>query len=443
MALSRRDFLARNGLAVAAALVPGDLLAAAEAATPPMPDLGDWAAVRAQFALSPRYRHFSSFFIASHPRPVAEAIDGFRRAIDENPFLVVERGLFEGPEHSLPLHVQQAAAEYLGTRPEQIALTGNTTTGLALVYHGLPLQAGDEVLTTRHDHYSHHESIRLATARAGASMRAIALFEEPAEATVEGIVARILAGIGPRTRVLGITWVHSSSGVRLPVREIAAALAKVNAGRDPAGRVLLVVDGVHGIGAVDEDIAAMGCDFFCAGTHKWLFGPRGTGLVWATPEAWALLRPTVPSFSSEEPYMAWMQGREPSAPNTADRVSPGGFHAYEHQWGMAAAFRMHQAIGRSRVGERIAQLNTRCKQGLSRIDGVRLHTPMDPALSAGVICFEVAGLETQQTVARLLEKGIIASGSPYAVSWVRLAPSLVNTPGEVDEALAAVRSLRG
>jgi selenocysteine lyase/cysteine desulfurase len=44
---------------------------------------------------------------------------------------------------------------------------------------------------------------------------------------------------------------------------------------------LLVVDGVHGIGAVDETIAEMGCDFFCAGTHKWMFAPRGTGILWA------------------------------------------------------------------------------------------------------------------------------------------------------------------
>jgi selenocysteine lyase/cysteine desulfurase len=100
---------------------------------------------------------------------VREAIETYRRAIDANPFLVIERGLFEGEAHNVPLQVQTEIAHYLGGGVQEVCLTANTTTGLALVYHGLPLQAGDEVLCTTHDHYSHHESIRLATERAGAS----------------------------------------------------------------------------------------------------------------------------------------------------------------------------------------------------------------------------------------------------------------------------------
>lgn len=61
----------------------------------------------------------------------------------------------------------------------------------------------------------------------------------------------------------------------MPVRRIADALAEINAGRSEADRVLLVVDGVHGFGVEDETVAQMGCDFFVAGTHKWIFGPRG------------------------------------------------------------------------------------------------------------------------------------------------------------------------
>lgn len=68
---------------------------------------------------------------------------------------------------------------------------------------------------------------------------------------------------------------HSSTGLKMPVRRIADALAEINAGRSEADRVLLVVDGVHGFGVEDETVAQMGCDFFVAGTHKWIFGPRG------------------------------------------------------------------------------------------------------------------------------------------------------------------------
>ena len=438
MAMNRREFLGAPAALAATALLPTGLLAAVAAETPPLPDLSTWEGIRRQFSLDPAWLHFASFFIASHPAPVQAAIDGYRRAIDRNPFHVVEQGLFEDEAHNLPLQVQTEIAAYLGARAQDICLTGNTTTGLALVYHGLPLQAGDEVLCTTHDHYSHHESIRLANERTGATMRKIALFENAADASTESIIAALLGGIGPKTRVVGLTWVHSSSGIRLPIREIAAAL-RARGGES----LILVVDGVHGIGATDETIATLGCDYFCAGTHKWMFGPRGTGLLWANADNWARLRPTIPSFSDFAQYTAWEQGRAPATPNNADRMSPGGFHAYEHQWATAAAFRMHKSMGRERVAARIAELNSQCKAGLASNPKVKLHTPMSADLSAGLVAFEVDGLAPEDVVKRLLAKRVIASTSPYAITYARLAPSLVNTPEEVDRAVRAVREISG
>src|SRR2546430_6155927 len=137
--------------------------------------------------------------------------------------------------------VREDVAAYLGGRQDEIALTPNTTTSLALVYHGLPLEAGDEVLVTTHDHVCHHESIRLSAERNGASVRKVALFDEAATATAEGIVTRVREAIRPATRVLGITWVHSSTGIRLPVRRIPDAPKEVNRQRSDSERVLLVV----------------------------------------------------------------------------------------------------------------------------------------------------------------------------------------------------------
>ena len=437
----RRAFLAANAAALGAALVPGHLLAAASANTPPMPDLAHWDQVRGQFRLSPEYLHFAGFYIASHPEPVRAAIDGFRKALDENPFLVVERGMFEAETDNMQRKVRIDIAEYLGARAEDIALTPNTTTGLALVYHGLQLKPGDEVLVTVHDHVVHHESIRLSTERNGASVRKITLFDEAASASVDQIVSRIRSEIRPHTRSLGVTWVHSSTGIRLPIRQIADVVAEANKDRAPEQRVVLIVDGVHGIGAVDATIAEMGADFFCAGTHKWMFAPRGTGIVWANAENWARLKPLIPSFSSEELYNAWTEGRLPRGPNTADRVSPGGFLAYEHQWAMGAAFRMHQQIGRARIAERIATLNTQIKEGLAAMPGVTLHTPRDPKLSAGICCFEIAGHKPEDIVKALLARKIVASNSPYAVTYARLSAGLMNMPEEIDKALAATRAV--
>ena len=438
MSLSRRGFLTAPAMLAAGALVPSALMTALAAQAAPAADLSDWDRVRAQFTLDPAYQHFASFFIASHPAPVREAIEGYRRAIDANPFLVIERGLFEDEAHNVPLQVQTVIAEYLGGSAEDVCLTPNTTTGLALVYHGLPLQPGDEVLCTTHDHYSHHESIRLATERAGASMRMIPLFEDAAGASTDSLIATLLAGIGPKTRVLGVTWVHSSSGIRLPIREIAAAL-RARSGSP----VLLVVDGVHGLGSTDETVATMGADYFCAGTHKWMFGPRGTGLVWANAANWARLRPLIPSFSDLDQYTAWEQGTPLASPNNANRMMPGGFVAYDHQWATAAAFRMHQQMGKARVAARIRGLNDQCKAGLVENRKVKIHTPMSGDLSAGLVSFEVQGIKPADVVKQLLARNIIASTSPYAVTYARLAPSLVNTPEQVDLAVSAVREISG
>jgi len=239
---------------------------------------------------------------------------------------------------------------------------------------------------------------------------------------------------------VGVTWVHSSTGVRLPVPAIAEVVRAANRNRVEHDRIVLVVDGVHGLGCTREQVSDLGVDYFCAGTHKWMFAPRGTGIVWATPERWRQLQPTFASFSSFAAYGAWMDGA-PAPPTDAAIVSPGGFAAFEHQWAMSEAFRFHQSLGRERIAGRIRELNDQLKSGLGAIPGITLHTPKDPALSAGIVCFELAGLSPEQIVSRLRERRIIASTSPYKVTYARLAAGLVNDPAQVETALREVRAL--
>ncbi|HUO78649.1 MAG TPA: aminotransferase class V-fold PLP-dependent enzyme [Steroidobacteraceae bacterium] len=445
MPVNRRDFLAASGWALAAGIAdagpPGEAAAGAG-------DLSSWAAVRAQFNLSPEWLHFSQFFIVSHPRPVREAIERYRRLLDASPFETVEHGMgFDAPPagasaaDTLPLRAQRAAAEYIGGRAEEVALTDCTTTGLALTYNGLALKAGDEILATSHEHFVHHEAIRLACERSGASSRRVSLYDAPQTASVDEMAERLRRAIGPRTRVVALTWVHSSSGVKLPIQTLAGVVREANRNRDAADRALLVLDAVHGFGNQDLDLAASGADFAAAGTHKWIFAPRGTGILWAPARNWPLLRPTIPSFCAPEVFAAWEDGRSPGATAQASWVSPGGFKAYEHQWAMADAFRFHRQIGRRRIAERIAALNTLCKDGLARIPGVTVLTPRDAGLSAGIICFEIAGRSPQAIVAGLRERRVVASTSPYRQSVARLAPSLVNDEREVEAALRAVRAI--
>ena len=428
--IERRQFL--TGLAVAPLAASCAQPQASPPQTPASQTADTWERVRAEFALSPQWIHLAGFLLASHPRRVRDAIESHRRALDDNPALVVEQRGDSGP-------ILKPAAAYLGVQPESIALTDSTTMGLALLYHGLPLTAADEVLTTTHDHYSTHESLRLATARAGATLRKVPLYARASEATVEAMAHAIELSLTAATRIVAITWVHSSTGVKTPVRAIAEVIARANTNRPPERRVWLCVDGVHGLGIENTSMPELGSDFFVAGTHKWLFGPRGTGIIWGKPELWPSLRPTIPAFGMA-PYLAWLQGKEPP-PTSAEVMTPGGFHSFEHRWALGEAFAFHLELGKAAVEARIHELNRQCKAGLAAMKHVTLHTPLDAAVSSGIVTFEVAGLPPAEVVKRLHAKHIVASTTPYAPSYARLAPGLLNTPAEVDAALREIRAL--
>jgi isopenicillin-N epimerase len=437
MTIDRRRFLFNAGLVAAGAVSASGLNMALGLEPKISGDLSTWTGVREQFALAPDYLHLSGFFLASHPKPVREAIENYRRALDDNPFLYVENQAFATP--GIEEKIQAAVAEYVGGKPDEIALTDSTTMGLALVYHGLPLKMGDEILLTVHDHYSHHESARLAAERVGASIKKIALFADFKSISEEEIVNRIKKAVTAKTRVVGVTWVHSSSGVKLPIRSIAAAIREINKNRNESERVIFVVDGVHGFGVEDENVAQMGADFFVAGTHKWVFGPRGTGIIWGKAENWKMMRPVIPSFSFG-PYGAWMMNQKPEGMQAA-WMTPGGFHSFEHWWALPAAFEFHKQIGKTRVAERIHALNDQAKEELAKMPKVKLYTPRGNKLSAGLICFDVEGMKPETVVHKLLEKRIIASVSPYGIAYARIAPSRLNTPKEIETTLGHIRAM--
>src|SRR5215208_1458048 len=162
--MRRRDFLARAG---AFAVAPGALAACSEETAAAS---GGWAGVRAQFALRERERNFAAWYLASHPKPVRAAIERHRRGLDASPHEYVERHV------ELEDRARAAAAAYLGTEPEQAALTDSTTMGLGLLYGGISVSSGQELLTSEHDFYATHEALRLRAERTGARLAKVRLY---------------------------------------------------------------------------------------------------------------------------------------------------------------------------------------------------------------------------------------------------------------------------
>ncbi|GAB3271786.1 aminotransferase class V-fold PLP-dependent enzyme [Parahaliea aestuarii] len=435
--MKRRQFLGGAGLILGAGTLVGTSAGVAEGAAPgasPPIAAGDWVALRDLFPLTRDYVQLATFLLASHPRPVSEAIEAHRRAFDENP-----ADYWHAHFQTIDREICQSAAAYMGGAAKNIALTDSTTMGLAMVYSGLDLAPGDEVLHSVHDHYSTDMSIEYRAQRTGARVRKIVLYEDPAAITVKDCVERIRSAISDRTRVVAMTWVHSVTGVKLPIRAIADALETINSKRSEERRILFCVDGVHGFGIENEDISQLGCDFFMAGTHKWMFGPRGTGVIWGSDRGWQQCKPVIPSFSAS--YDTWMGLAPEGTAPTGEYMTPGGFHAFEHRWSLPKAFELHLQLDKAKVQSRIHQLNTQTKEGLAAMSHVKLYTPMSPDLSSGLVCFDVEGMHADTVVKRLHDKGIIMSSTPYREVYSRFAPSLLNSEQDIEQALAAIREL--
>src|SRR5262245_19778007 len=151
--MNRRDFFVRGAVGVGALAISGCAASNGQAiAAPRRPGgTGSWVEVRELFALTPERIHMAGFLLASHPRPVADAIEAHRRGFDASPAEYFEENV--GPAERA---VRVAAARYVGGDPDDVAMTDSTTMGLGIVYGGLVLRDNQEILITTHDHIVTH-----------------------------------------------------------------------------------------------------------------------------------------------------------------------------------------------------------------------------------------------------------------------------------------------
>ena len=211
-------------------------------------------------------------------------------------------------------------------------------------------------------------------------------------------------------------------------------LRGINRDRAPEDKVLLCIDGVHGFGVEDLTFAQMGCDFFVSGCHKWICGPRGTGIWCGTQEAWCEYHQVAPTSSR-------------ASAGAGRSKSPGGVQTYEHRWALEVAFEFLLELGKPEIERHVHGLCSEMKLELSQLPGVMLVTPQAEALSSGIICFDIEGMAAADAVNALAEEGIITTmsssnaGYETDVRHVRLSLSIFNTRAEVARCLDVVRTL--
>ena len=183
---------------------------------------------------------------------------------------------------------------------------------------------------------------------------------------------------------------------------------------------------MHGFGIEDATIPDLGCDFFSAGTHKWIFGPRGTGILWGRAELWPEVVPMIPAF-----------GRRNDA---AGGVHAGRFQSFEHRWaadeGSGSTSRSARRGSRSGSTPSTADSRRTLEAGPRRSSNAAVDE-----LASGIVCFDVKGKTPSEVISRFGAKK--SRGQRLALHAVLRAPggSLWNTPEQVDLALKAIAEL--
>lgn len=394
----------------------------------------EWESVRSEFDLTRDGIQMAQFLLASHPRSVRKSIDKYRTGLDNDP-----SEYWHDERRNKINDVLNSASSYLECDPTEIALTDSTTMSLAILYGGFKLRSKDHVLSTTHDHYSTEKSLEFAVKKNGASITNISLYDEANEASLDEILMRLKNGVKENTRLVAVTYVHSMTGVKLPIPEMSKLIAEINQKRTEDNRIYFCVDGVHGFGVENITVKDLGCDFLATGTHKWLFGPRGTGLLWAKKDAWHMVDPIIPPFSTA--YGMWMGVIPTTDLSFFERITPGGFHSFEHRWALNEAFDFHMEIGKEKIQNRTRELNTLMKEGMLSNNKIKLHTPLSTDLSSGINAFEFEGIDPITLVKKLRDFDIYGSTSPYKTIYARLTPCILNTEEEVLECLRTLESI--
>ena len=322
---------------------------------------------------------------------------------------------------------REAVARLLNASTEEVCLTQNTTEGLNMVINGLPWRQGDEIITCDLEHSSVLVPSYFQQHRHGAVVKvlSIASDEEP-----DRILEKIEAAISDRTRLIFLSHVEYSSGLRMPVKEIRQ-LAKQHG-------ALLLLDGAQSTGQIPLDMAALDCDFYSMPGQKWLLGPEGVGALYIRRDLIDRIAPVFVSSRAagpnEDPYSF-----EPD-PSTIDKLLLSST-SVALQAGFLEGIEFVQEIGIDQIEQRNLDLAGLMKEALAETPGVRLISPMNRNSSTGLVSFAIERVAPPEAVARLWEQHRIVARHVGFPAGIRVSLHFFNTEEEVQQVVDAVRGL--
>jgi len=407
----------------------------------PLAQKPDLSHCRADFPLLARRVHgkplvyFDNANTAQKPRQVIEAVDRFYREHNAN----VARAVHTLGEEATSAYeaVRDKIAKFINAPSrDEVIFTSGTTQAINTVAYSfaLPrLQPGDEILVTTMEHHADIVPWQLVAARTGARVVAAPISESG-----ELIVERFIEMLTPQVKLAGVVHVSNVLGTINPVRELAHACR--------ARGIPLLVDGSQAAPHLPVDVQALGCDFYALTGHK-LFGPTGTGVLWARQEHLAAMPPffgggeMIKTVSFDGTTFADPPHKfEAGTPNIAGFI------------GLGAALDYVGTVGMERIVTHECEPRDYAAAALKFVPGLRLFGQASD--KAAVFSFLIDGVHAHDLATLLDHEGIAVRSGHHCAhplmqfydvpATLRASLSFYNTRDEVDyfvEAIARVRKM--
>ena len=411
--IERRTFLTGIGAAAGAIAGLGD--AGAQTTTDP------WRDLRAQFQLPADLAYFNTGGLGSSPRAVSDRVKLGMDRQDISPSAAHNENDWA--------RIRGKCAALLGPSCSagEIAFVSTATEGINIILNGLPLKAGDEIITTTHEHVGLALPLTHKMKTAGVVVRAF----EPDLRSRGGNVERIRALLTPRTRLIFVSHVTCTTGQVLPVADIGRLAAE--------RRILFALDGAQSLAHFPIDIAGTGAHFYTASCHKWLMGPKRTGILYVRRDCLPQLASVVVGAYSEQTYS--LADGKATLRTEAQRFEYGTQND-ALVYGIEAAADFLTALGPAKIWEYSRALAERFRTALQAQRAVELVSPDEADARSAIVTFRIAGRDNRQVAGALVGRRLrVRSLGEAGLNAVRASFHVCNTDAEVDRLIDAVAAL--
>ena len=284
------------------------------------------------------------------------------------------------------------------------------------------MNAGDEVILTNHEHVGNALPWLNRKRKDGIEIKMLTLPK-----TADECMSRIKALITTKTKVIAVPHVTCTTGQVLPIKEICA-YAKTKG-------IYTLIDGAHGVGMLDLNVKDLGCDMYASCGHKWMLGPKGTGVLYANKR---LINELDSHFVGGYSDTGWTISEQRSEMDGLREDSHRFFYGTQNTAlyaGISSAADFMLNIGVDRVAQRIKSLNQRFVDGLHSNPKFDLLTPSESISRAGIASFKIEGDDWQVYKKLRDEKWILRFVGESDLNCIRVSTHIYNTENQIDELL--------